>query len=170
MSTSCRLLAVPTVLCSLLTGCAVEQAERGDLVGSAEAELVTANTVTANTVTANTLVANTLTNSGIGGPVLTALQDTTPIGTNNRTIFHYIVTCALSPAQSVTYTWSDGQGTYTVTEQGQLGLAPQWATGSLKRSGQQLVSGCIAARVNYFGVTVPISARNCSFSASFFFF
>jgi hypothetical protein len=51
-----------------------------------------------------------------------------------------------------------------VTETGALGLAPYWATGSLDQRGQLLISGCIAARINYFGVTVQISARGLAAS------
>jgi hypothetical protein len=169
MFTSRHAVAAPVALL-LLSGCAVERAEPGEDVGSAAAatvtvntvtvNTVTVNTVTVNTVTVNTLISNTLTDSGIEGRVLDALQDTTPVGVANRTIFHYIVTCALEPDQSVTYTWADDAGTYTVTEQGQIGLAPTWSDEPLRDRGQQLVSGCIAARVNYFGVTVPISVRN----------
>ena len=152
----------------LLSGCAgTEEGDgalgwAGDAVESTNtltANTLTANTLTANTLTANTLTANTLTANGLSPVVVTALQDVTPVGAANRTVFHYLATCALTPAQSVTYTWSDGTNTYTVTEVGQVGVAPQWATQSLDVNGQQLVSACVAARINYFGVTVPISER-----------
>jgi hypothetical protein len=168
MFTSYRVLAIPAVL-QFLAGCVVEQSDPED-VGVAESAVLTTNTLTTNTLTTNTLTTNTLTTNtlttntlttnGLGSQVVTALQDTTPVGAANRTVFHYLVTCALDPTQSVTYTWSDGESTNTVTEVGQIGLAPQWATGPLRSWGQQLVSACVASRINYFGVTVPISVRN----------
>jgi hypothetical protein len=171
MKPSCRAIAVPAVL-FLLSGCAAERAdseERG--VGAAEsplltanlltANLLTANLLTANLLTANSLISSTLTSSGLGAPVQTALQDVTPMGANDRTLFHYIATCALNATQSVSYTWSDSNGVaQTVTETGEVALAPGWATGPLDRTGQQLVSGCVAARVNAFGVSVHLSARS----------
>jgi hypothetical protein len=177
MNTYRRALAVLAVLL-LVSGCAIERGEEEE-VGSAQSETITSNTITSNTITSNTITSNTitsntitsnsLTSSSLGTPVLDALDDVTQLGSGtvgaaNRTVFHYIVTCALTPAQSVTYTWSDGGSTYTVTETGVLGLAPYWATGSLDERGQHLVSGCIASRVNYFGVTVQISARGLAAS------
>jgi hypothetical protein len=167
MFNSYRAVAVSAVL-FLVSGCGAEQSD-GELASATSAvestntltvNTLTVNTLTVNTLTVNTLTVNSLTSGTLGSPVLTALQNTTPVGAANRTIFHYIVTCALDPSQSVTYSWSDGVNTYTVTEVGQIGLAPRWATRSLESWGQQLVSACIGARVNYFGVTVPISVRN----------
>jgi hypothetical protein len=169
MSTYYRALAVLTVLCSA-SGCAVQQGgEQGDQkVGAVESELLTANLLTANLLTANLLTANLLTanlltanalaSSSLAGPVQAALQDPA-LGANDRTLFHYIATCALDSTQSITYTWSDADGPHTVTEAGQVGLARSWATGPLNLQGQELVSGCVAARVNHFGVSVHLSAR-----------
>jgi hypothetical protein len=128
------------------------------------ANLLSANLLSANLLSANLLSANSLTSSPLSTQKLstlvqTALQDPA-LGANDRTLFHYIASCALDASQSVSYAWSDAAGTHPVTEQGQVGLAPEWASRSLNRDGQQLVSACVASRVNYFGVSVSVSLRN----------
>ncbi|MFT3765830.1 MAG: hypothetical protein QM820_09965 [Minicystis sp.] len=173
MSTFLRILPV-LVGVNLLSGCAVEQYGEDD-VGEAESALLTTNTLTTNTLTTNTLTTNTLTTNtlttntlttntlttnGAGAPVLQALSLSTPEGEANRAVFHYLVTCALDPSQSVTYSYTDAQGTaHTVTETGAIGLASYWATGPLDDQGKAYVSACIATRINYYGVTVDISLR-----------
>src|SRR5262245_23475446 len=121
MSTSCRALTVPAVLI-VLSGC-VGEAEPEEYGAAAQATLtantltantLTANTLTANTLTANTLTANTLTANGLGALVLSALRDPTAIGATNRMLFRYIVECSLPPELSVSYTWSDVDGTHEV--------------------------------------------------------
>lgn len=42
---------------------------------------------------------------------------------------------------------------------GSLGLAPAWRDRGLSVTEQRWVSACIAAHVNHFGVSVPISVR-----------
>lgn len=123
------------------------------------ANLMSANLLSANLLSANLMSANSLATGQLGSVVQAALQDP-DYGANDRTLFHYIVTCALTPDQSVSYTWSDAQGDHDVVEQGQLGLAPEWATGPVYLKSQERVSGCVASRVNYFGVSVQISVRN----------
>ena len=169
MSTSCRALTVLTAT-MVLSGCVVEPAGTEAVGSAAEAvdssnaltiNALTINALTINALTINALTINSLTSNSLGSPVVTALQDTTSVGDGSRSVFHYIVGCALPAGQSVSYTWTDALGNpYTVVEQGQIGLAPEWATGSLSSDGAQLVSGCVAARVNYFGVEVHISVRN----------
>jgi hypothetical protein len=125
------------------------------------ANRLVANRLVANRLVANSLINSNLTSAGLDPLVLADLQDPSSQGDADRDLFHFVVGCALSPTQSVTYTWTDSQGnTHTVTEQGSVGLAPSWATQALRVKGQQLVSGCLAARVNYFGVEVQISLRN----------
>jgi hypothetical protein len=150
----------------ILSGCAVEQTEAVDTARSEvlAANVLAANVLAANVLAANVLAANALTSSPLSTETLSdlvqaALQDQT-FGANDRTLFHYVATCALAPSQSVSYTWSDAQGPHAVVEQGLVGLAPDWATGPLSLRGQQLVSACVASRVNAFGITVHISLRN----------
>lgn len=172
MFTSCRPVAVLAVT-ALLTGCGAEAgtedvgsaadavlSENSLTVNSLTVNSLTVNSLTVNSLTVNSLTVNSLTVNGLAQPLLSALQDATAVGAANRAVFHYLVGCALTPDQSLDYTWSDAQGTHTVTEQGSIGLAPDWLSGSLDTTEQHLVSGCLAARVNYFGTPVPISVRN----------
>jgi len=43
---------------------------------------------------------------------------------------------------------------------GLLGVAPEWEDGALSPEGEQLVSACLLAHVNAFGVSVPVSIRS----------
>jgi hypothetical protein len=43
---------------------------------------------------------------------------------------------------------------------GLLGMAPSWETSPLDRAGQQIMTSCLLAHVNAFGVSVPISVRS----------
>jgi hypothetical protein len=71
-------------------------------------------------------------------------------------VMRYIVRCAVPAGQTRTYTRPSTGQTYTWT--GALGLAPVWASGSpAPLLEQQLISACLAAHVNPYGVNVPIS-------------
>jgi hypothetical protein len=73
-----------------------------------------------------------------------------------RDVMKYLAQCALSTGQTRTYT-SPFTGT-TYTWEGNLGLAPDWASGApASLDEQQLISACLAAHTNKFGVHVPIS-------------
>ena len=71
-------------------------------------------------------------------------------------LMRYIIKCAAkgnqqrkytNPVTGVTHTWHGG-----------LGLAHQWATGAAAtREEQEVVSACLAAHANKFGLSVPIS-------------
>ncbi|QRN95190.1 hypothetical protein JRI60_39915 [Archangium violaceum] len=70
-------------------------------------------------------------------------------------VMRYVVTCAVPAGETRMYT--DPQGR-TYVWAGSLGLAPDWANGQPATvREQQLVSGCLAAHVNKYGRTVPIS-------------
>ncbi|MCB9552831.1 MAG: hypothetical protein H6705_13295 [Myxococcales bacterium] len=65
------------------------------------------------------------------------------------------------PPQTLDFTWIDARGrTRFESYAGSLGVAPQWATGPLGERGERMVSACIAARVNHYGVPVRISLRS----------
>lgn len=68
----------------------------------------------------------------------------------------YAVRCAVPQGQTRTYT-SPGTNT-TYTWSGGLGLAPSWASGSQATLvEQQVVSACLAAHTNKFGVHVTLA-------------
>ncbi|WNG33535.1 hypothetical protein F0U61_07820 [Archangium violaceum] len=71
-------------------------------------------------------------------------------------VMQYVVACAVPSGQTRTYTNSNTQTTYTWN--GGLGLAPSWASGAAATTAElQVVSACIAAHANKFGIHVNIS-------------
>jgi hypothetical protein len=70
-------------------------------------------------------------------------------------LMKYIVRCSLPPEDILSYV--DTTGT-TWSWAGGFALAPNWAAGNaIPESEQQLVSGCVAAHANKYGMHVPIS-------------
>ncbi|MDI3290577.1 hypothetical protein [Polyangium sp. 15x6] len=117
------------------------------------------NAIQPNAIQPNAIQPNALTPSALSPSSLAALQDSGQTGQMSRMFLRYAVGCALEPSQSFTVTWTDNDVVHTETYFGQLGLAPSWATGPLDETGQRWVSACLAARTNWYGVTVTISMR-----------
>ncbi|HEY5800407.1 MAG TPA: hypothetical protein VIT92_09305 [Burkholderiaceae bacterium] len=85
------------------------------------------------------------------------LQDETLARTaEGRNLLKYLVSCAM-PAGATIVT---GEGTQRHTFAGSMGLAPEWAKRALSPAEQRLVSACILARTNRFGVPVMLSMRS----------
>jgi hypothetical protein len=71
-------------------------------------------------------------------------------------VMRYVVLCAVPAGQSRTYTDSVTGQTYTWN--GALGVAPDWASGQPATVlEQQLVSACLAAHVNKYGLNIQLS-------------
>ncbi|MDI1451977.1 hypothetical protein [Polyangium sp. 6x1] len=118
------------------------------------------NAIQPNAIQPNAIQPNALSPSSVAPNMLAALQDPGEAGRLSRTFMRYAVGCAFDPSQSFTVTWTDAQGVVqTETYVGKLGLAPGWATGPLDETGQRWVSACLAARTNWYGVTVILSLR-----------
>ncbi len=113
---------------------------------------LSANGLSANGLSANGLSANGLTASGLLGGGSTALTD--PM---MQQVLKYIVSCALGPEQSLTFTAAGKAYSFP----GQLGLAPQWGGdhGVCDGSCQRWVSACLLARVDAAGIDREISIR-----------
>jgi|GEM_PF-4536647 len=79
----------------------------------------------------------------------------TPLG---RELLSYLVSCAL-PETSLVYV--PGPVPRRALPGG-LGLAPDWRNRPLTQAEQELVSACLLARVNAFGVPVQLSLREAS--------
>ena len=76
--------------------------------------------------------------------------------TTADSVMHYVVTCALAANDSRTFTNPVTGATYTW--HGGLGLATAWAQGNAATlQEQQVVSACLAAHANKYGMHVPIS-------------
>ena len=147
-----------------LTGCAAQVGD--EPIGVAEQDALSYNALSYNALSYNALSYNALSYNALSYNALsynslTALQDPSPTGDLARQLLSYTVGCALDPSQSLTFSYTDTTGTLqTVTDDGQLGLDSSWATQPLTDVGtQQDISACLAARTNYFGITVHISVR-----------
>ncbi|WP_224248105.1 hypothetical protein [Hyalangium gracile] len=119
-----------------------------------EQELAGENGVTLNGVTLNGVTLNGLAMNGLGTADFAGwfAQDTAL----NSMVMKYVVKCAAPAGQSRSY--QDASTGTTYTWQGSLGLAPDWASGQqMTEAEQQLVSACLAAHVNKYGMHVPLS-------------
>ncbi|MGZ3458972.1 MAG: hypothetical protein ACXU86_10770, partial [Archangium sp.] len=73
-------------------------------------------------------------------------------------VMKYLVACAVPSGETRTYTDSSTSTTYTWS--GALGLATSWASGNAATTTElQVVSACMAAHANKFGIHVLISLR-----------
>jgi hypothetical protein len=115
------------------------------------------NGLASNALTSNGLASNGLASNGL---VIGALRDQSPTGDLTRMFFRYLVSCALPPNHSVSYTWTDSTGKlHTEVNPGGLGLAPGWENGPANQTDKEVISACMAARTNSKGIPVPLSLR-----------
>ena len=71
-------------------------------------------------------------------------------------VMRYLVRCAVASGES--RSWTNPATGVSYVFQGELGLAPDWAGGApASELEQQVVSACLAAHVNAYSVSVPIS-------------
>ncbi|PTL84483.1 hypothetical protein [Vitiosangium sp. GDMCC 1.1324] len=144
------------------TGCGVEElsAEEQDLAPrTQEQALVENNGLSLNGLSLNGLSLNGLSLNGLSLNGLSTTDfanwfNSNPAG--NEQLMRYMVRCAVganetrsfvNPATGALYTW-----------QGGLGLAPAWAGGAPATVvEQQIISACLAAHANNYGLHVSIS-------------
>ena len=151
------LLALLVALFSLclLPACGQETAESAD--GDEDIGVAAGALVSDNALVPNALVPNALSPGS-----LAAIELDSMAGVLSRRFLRYVVSCAFDGAQSFSFSWTDSTGVvHQEHYEGKLGIAPEWATGPLTdETRQRLVSGCVAARVNWYGVSVTISVRS----------
>lgn len=75
---------------------------------------------------------------------------------DGRELLKYLVSCALP--EGTTAVASAGSERFSFA--GKMGLAPAWSARGMTEHEERLVSACLIARTNHFGVTVQISMRN----------
>src|SRR5689334_8539387 len=110
------------------------------------------NALVPNALAPNALAPNALTPNTLSSSALDAIKDAGLGGVLSRLFLKYAVSCAFTPAQSFSFSWTDAQNVvHQEVYYGMVGIAPGWASGSLCTQGQQMVSACIAARTNYYG-------------------
>lgn len=154
-----------------MTGCIAESIPDEMPVDATQDALVTDNALTQNAITQNALTQNALTQNALTQNALTqnaltqnalsAIQDPNEQGDLNRELLKYIVACAFKSQQSFDFSWTDEANVVHAEHfEGQLGLAPEWATGAMREDGKYLVTSCLAAKTNYYGVHVTISVRS----------
>jgi hypothetical protein len=73
--------------------------------------------------------------------------------------FRYLVSCALEPGQVVEYWDGISGGAFDATYEGEMGLCPDWNGDKPTDACRQVVSSCLLARQNAFGVSVQLSLR-----------
>jgi hypothetical protein len=166
-SVHARPYALALVVLMLLptTGCGpVEEPSEPPASGTLEQEVATDNGLAFNGLAFNGLAFNGLAFNGLAfnGLAFNGLpsSDFDAWFRLNPTladmVMRYVISCAVPSGQKRTYKDSSTGHTYTWT--GGLGLTPAWASGSpATEAEQQLISACLAAHTNKYGVRVPIS-------------
>ncbi len=151
---------------SLLAGCTVEPSAIEDFVDESSDAVITTNAITTNAITTNAITTNAITTNAITTNAITTnalavFRDPSAAGESARLYLQYLVRCSFRVNQSVSFSWTDNGGNvHPETYVGELGLAPEWATGPLSQRGKRMVSGCMAAHVNYYGIHVTLSVRS----------
>ena len=140
-------------------GCGVEpeQEPREVLASQSQAQMedngLSLNGLSLNGLSLNGLSLNGLSLNGLNSGEFKAWFQQNPAGHNM--LMGYLVRCAVpsgetrdfKDASGVVYRWTGG-----------LGLAPDWALGKVATEAeQQVITACLAAHVNNYGVHVPIS-------------
>ncbi|WP_224371813.1 hypothetical protein [Hyalangium versicolor] len=129
-------------------------------MSSSDSALVTNNSLTPNGLGTNGLGTNGLGTNGLGTNGLSTASfaswfDSNPAALSDM-VMRYLVRCAVPASESRTWTHPSTGVHYTWT--GELGLTPNWASGQVaSEREEQLITACLAAHVNKFGVSMQIS-------------
>jgi hypothetical protein len=138
--------------------------ESGESLGTQGQELgavngITVNGITVNGITVNGITVNGITVNGITVNGMATSEFSTWFAQNmeqNATLMSYLVKCAVPAGQSRSF--RDRVSGKTYTWPGSLGLAPGWANGhAINEAEQQIISACLAAHINKYGIHVPLS-------------
>ncbi|MCY1047752.1 hypothetical protein OV208_41025 [Corallococcus sp. bb12-1] len=114
------------------------------------------NGLSFNGLSFNGLSFNGLSFNGLASAEFAAWFEEDPVLADE--VMHYVIRCAVPEGEARTFT--DGRTEARHTWTGSLGLAPTWAGGKPATvAEQQLISACLAAHANPFGVSVPISVQ-----------
>ncbi|RYZ43743.1 MAG: hypothetical protein EOO72_06730 [Myxococcaceae bacterium] len=116
------------------------------------------NGLSTNGLSTNGLSTNGLSTNGLSAPSFATWFNGNESVAYSDMVMKYVVACALPSGQ--TRTWTNPVTGTSHSWAGALGLATGWTQGRpVTVAEQQLLSACLAAHVNKFGVSVPISAR-----------
>jgi len=116
------------------------------------------NGLSQNGLSQNGLSQNGLSQNGLSSTFSTWFNKNT---TTSDVVMQYVVRCAVPSGQ--TRTWTNQATGVTYTWPGAFGLTPAWASGSAATTTeQQLITACLAAHVNKYGVHISISVQGKS--------
>ncbi|WP_437722493.1 hypothetical protein [Sorangium sp. So ce861] len=119
------------------------------------------NALSYNALSYNALSYNALSYNALRPEAASALKAPGVGGELFRTLVKYTVSCAFNESQSFRFSWTDAAGaTHNEVYPGHLGLADRWDRRPLDEDGKQMVSACLAAHTNRYGVSVLISMRS----------
>jgi hypothetical protein len=146
-------LALLTIL--TFSGCVMDDPTD---TGTDEQDIASTNKLATNKLATNKLATNKLAVNKLAVASFSAGTPGSPLieTSDGRDVLTYMLGCALTPAQTLTLKTIAGTS-YTFT--GLIGVAPAWTTRALTLDEQRWVTGCLLARVNYFGVLVDLSMR-----------
>ncbi len=112
------------------------------------------NGMSVNGLSVNGLSVNGLSVNGLASPDFVGWFVSNPHMA--AMVMRYVARCALPAGQSLAWSWNGASYTWY----GSLGLAPTWGSGDpIPPAEQQLVTACLAAHSNKFGLHVPLSVR-----------
>ncbi|WP_441292645.1 hypothetical protein ACSRUE_21610 [Sorangium sp. KYC3313] len=168
------LLAIPLVTTACigaeLDEASIDEASE-EAIGEAEAAVESNNGIFPNAIGRNALTLSSFSPRDLSLSALSwgafnqnvraALQNPGPDGAMSRQLVQYVVSCALRQNQSLSFTWTDSGGvSHPETYTGFLGMADWWVYGPLTDPFyQRYITACLAARTNWYGVSVQISLR-----------
>jgi hypothetical protein len=150
-----------TVACGTMEEVSTESGESPSTQAQAMAgeNGVTVNGVTVNGVTVNGVTVNGVTVNGLNVSGLSTSEFASWFNQNpeqNATLMNYLVRCAV--AQGETRGYQNLITGESYSWDGALGLALGWAGGQpINETEQQLISACLAAHINKYGVHVQLS-------------
>jgi hypothetical protein len=148
-------LAVGVAGCGPTAGPEEEPETLGVLRAAEEGE----NGLSTNGLSTNGLSTNGLSTNGLSTNGLSTNGFSTWFNqdvASAAALMQYVVRCAAPAGQTRTFTNATTGVTYTWA--GSLGLAPDWASGLAATAlEQEVVSACLAAHANKYGIHIPIS-------------
>ena len=114
------------------------------------------NGLSTNGLSTNGLSTNGLSTNGLSTNGFSAWFASNPVS-YSETVMRYVIRCAVPKWQTRSFVSAAGT---SYTWPGLFGLAPSWSAGNpIPLVEQQLVSACLAAHVNKFGLHIDISVR-----------
>jgi hypothetical protein len=141
------------------SGCGPEGIPPDAAWESQRQELGSTNGLSANGLSANGLSANGLSANGLSATGLSTSSFSTWFSQDPAQadmVMRYVVRCAVPAGETRTYT--NPQTGVRYTWSGGLGLARGWARGAAPTSlEQQVITACLLAHVNRYGLSIPIS-------------